>query len=71
LLFLNIIDVDSIQQDYIINSKKIKIFATILQLLLLITKLLFNREIKEEKKKKRKKVFNCYLQFLDFCFQKQ
>jgi len=44
-LLLNIVDVNSIQQDYIVDSKKIELFAAILQLLLSI-------EIKEEEEEK-------------------
>jgi len=33
---LNIVDIDFTQQDYIVDSKKIEMFTTILQLLLLI-----------------------------------
>jgi len=52
---LNIVDVNSIQQNYIVNSKEIEIFAKILRLLLSIAKLLFNREAKEAKEAKEEK----------------
>ena len=44
--FFDIVNVNSIQQDYIINKEEIESFA-ILRLLLSITKLLFNRDKKE------------------------
>jgi hypothetical protein len=50
---LNIIDVNSIQQDYIIDSKEIEMFAVISRSLLSIIELLFNREAKEEERERR------------------